>query len=95
MLKRPEFSLILPCYNEGHTFQSSIIRIVRTLENLNKTWEVIFIEDKSTDETYSTVQRLLKKYKNTSVVFHKKNLGRGAYLCIPKPMFAFYFWKKR
>lgn len=74
-MKNIEFSLILPCYNEGPTFEASVKKIVNALKG--KKYEIIFVEDKSTDNTDDSVRRLVKSLKNAKAIFHKKNLGRG------------------
>ena len=72
-----ELSLIIPCYNEGPTFRKSVEAIIKVLKNLRKKWEIVFVEDKSQDDTKKTVEKLTQKYKNIRTIFHKKNEGRG------------------
>lgn len=70
-------SLIIPCYNEGPTFAHSVGQIVSVIKKLKKTWEIIFVEDKSTDSTKDEIVRMVKKIKNSRVIYHNKNQGRG------------------
>lgn len=70
-------SLILACYNEGPTFQVSIDKIIDALRKTKKRWEIIFVEDKSTDNTAKTVKKLANEIKTSKAIFHKKNMGRG------------------
>lgn len=72
-----DLSIILACYNEGPTFEKSVLEIVRVLKKIRKTWEIIFVEDKSDDDTIEVVQRLSKRIKSSRAIFHKKNEGRG------------------
>lgn len=76
-MKKVEVSIILSCYNEGSTFEKSVERIITVLKSTRRNWEIIFVEDKSTDDTPKTIEKLVKKYKNTQAIFHKKNEGRG------------------
>jgi len=76
MLK-PEVSIVLSCYNEGPTLENSIQRVVSILKKQRWSWEIIFVEDKSTDETKKTVEKLTKKIPQSKAIFHKKNEGRG------------------
>ncbi len=79
-MKNTEISLILPCYNEAEHFEVSAKFILDTLRQLKLNFEIIFVEDKSTDNT----RELIKKYINNhsqykiSAIYHKQNLGRGA-----------------
>lgn len=77
-MTRKDFCLIVPCYNEGPTFETSVSRIIRELNRTKKKWEVIFVEDKSTDSTKESVTKIIRLNKNCRAIFHKKNLGRGA-----------------
>lgn len=72
-----DVSVVLACYNEGPTLERSITKIVSVLKKLNKKWEIIFVEDKSSDYTKETIYKLSKKIENSKVIFHKKNEGRG------------------
>ena len=76
-MPKVDLSIIVPCYNEGPTFESSVKKIIEVAKNLEKTWEIIFVEDKSVDDTKITVEKITKKYKNIYAIFHKKNEGRG------------------
>lgn len=76
-MNKYDFSLILPCYNEGPTFEESVGKIVKELNRTKKRWEIIFVEDKSLDETKQTLEKLLKKINGARAIFHKKNMGRG------------------
>src|SRR3990167_10232622 len=76
-MSKVDLSLIIPCYNEGPTFTKSVNKIIRELKKINLSWEIIFVEDKSVDDTKKTVERFTKRYKNVRAIFHKKNEGRG------------------
>ena len=72
-----EVSLILACYNEGSTFEKSINQIVNVLKKDVRDWEIIFVEDKSDDDTKIIVEKLVKEIKNARAIYHFKNQGRG------------------
>lgn len=74
-----DVSLILPCYNESEIFISSVKRLIKTLSQTDYTWEIIFVEDKSQDNTASLIRKVLAQYPrlNLSAYFHPDNLGRG------------------
>lgn len=74
---RYSFSLILPCYNEGPTFERSVEKIVSELKKLKGGWEIIFVEDKSGDSTREKVEKLHKEIINSKLILHKVNVGRG------------------
>ena len=74
-----DVSLILACFNEEQIFEDSVSRIIRTLDQTDYTWEIIFVDDKAQDGTRTLIAKMIKRYprKNLSAIFHKKNLGRG------------------
>ena len=76
-MQKVDFSLILACYNESTTFEKSVREIISVLNNLKRNWEIIFVEDKSTDETKKSVEEFTKEIKNAKAIFHTKNEGRG------------------
>ena len=72
-----DFSLILPAYNEGPTFEKSVGKIISELNKTKNDWEIIFVEDKSSDRTKASVEKFVETNKRFRAIFHKKNLGRG------------------
>jgi len=74
-----DVSLVLACYNETEIFNDSIKRIINTLNKTDYTWEIIFVDDKSQDNTRDLIKKALKKYprQNLKAVYHQKNQGRG------------------
>lgn len=76
-MAKVDVSVILACYNEGTTFGKSVGKIVSVLEQTRKKWEIIFVEDKSGDDTKKSVEKLTSKIANSKAIYHQKNLGRG------------------
>lgn len=76
-MSKTDISIIIPCYNEGPTLEKSIKKIVGVLKETRSNWEIIFVEDKSSDDTKKNVDKLIKKYKNFRTIYHTKNQGRG------------------
>ncbi|MBP9813941.1 glycosyltransferase [Candidatus Woesebacteria bacterium] len=77
MKNRRDVSLVLACFNEVDVFVSSVERIVETLSHSNLKYEIIFVDDKSIDDTRHLIARACKKYPHTSALFHRVNCGRG------------------
>lgn len=71
--KKPLLSVIMPAYNEEKTIKD-IFEKVQKAEPKNK--EIIIIDDFSTDKTRHILKKL-KKYKNTKIITHEKNKGKG------------------
>ncbi|MFT4511451.1 MAG: glycosyltransferase involved in cell wall biosynthesis [Planctomycetota bacterium] len=73
----PELSIVIACYMEEGHLEDSIQQLTATLEQIGKSYELIFIEDKSTDETADVIKRLVDGHANRRAVYREKNLGRG------------------
>jgi len=78
MKKQIDLSLILPCYNEYDVFDKSVSLIIEILEKARWSFEIIFVDDGSSDATRKMIASICKKNPHCRFVFHKENLGRGA-----------------
>jgi len=72
-------SLIIPCYNEENNLENLIDIHRKSLsKHLDQNrFEIIFVDDGSTDNTYNIIQEYSKNHKNIFVIKNKKNLGIG------------------
>lgn len=61
---------------EGH-LRDSVEQLLDTLKLIGKSYELIFIEDKSTDNTAEIVRQLVAGHPNRRAVYHETNIGRG------------------
>ena len=76
----PYLSLVLACYNEAPHLKWSVREIIRVMDYSHYSYELIFIDDCSQDDTRRLIQELIDKYShdhNMQLLFHKKNTGRG------------------
>lgn len=74
--KSQKLSIIIPCYNCQTTLEESL-RSVYT-QNFTNPFEIIMIDDGSTDNTLNLIKKLVKKYPYTKYHIHEKNRGGGA-----------------
>ena len=77
--EHPELTLVLPCYNEAEHIEDSVPRIVEVLDVCRWSYEIIFVDDESQDNTRELIQELLDRYPDhrMSAIFHEQNTGRG------------------
>lgn len=73
-------SIILPAYNEEENIEEAVADIQSFIKKHFLSYEIIVVNDGSTDQTKSIVASLLKKDMHIRLVSHKKNLGYGAAL---------------
>lgn len=76
-MQKVYLSIILACYNEGPTLENSVYKIVKAVRKSRRPFEIIFVEDKSTDGTLNNIQKIVSKISNSKLIVHKKNTGRG------------------
>ena len=71
-------SLIIPVYNEELFIEKVVINLFKALEELdsNLEKEVLFINDGSTDQTKSILEKLKKDYPFV-LINHETNYGKG------------------
>ena len=56
--ERPELSIVLPAFNEEGNLRPLYLELVKALESLNMSWELIFVDDGSKDRTWIEVASL-------------------------------------
>jgi len=79
--RRVPVSIVIPCYNEEETlpYLSNTLRSVEeTLSDAGFKANIIFVDDRSKDDTYAKLNELFSKRKNVSVLRHETNKGVAA-----------------
>lgn len=72
-----ELSVIAPMYNEEDNVESTICSIHDTLKDFSLPWELILVNDGSTDNTLAVANAWEDRIDNLRVVSYPINLGRG------------------
>jgi glycosyltransferase involved in cell wall biosynthesis len=72
--------MFFPAYNDGGTIASLVIRAVQVASRLTSDFEVIVVNDGSTDTTRDIVDELARTYPQVRVVHHPRNRGYGGAL---------------
>jgi len=78
MADAPFLSLVIPCYNEQETVNMLLERVNAALAPMNKPFEVVLIDDGSTDDTPRLLAEGMKKYPWLRVIRMAKNGGQSA-----------------
>lgn len=60
--------------------ERTVVKAIETLSQLSNTYEVIVVNDGSSDHTLEKAEALVKKYSQVRVVSHEQNSGYGAAL---------------
>lgn len=77
-MEKPEVSIVIPVYNEEENLPSLLEGIVPVMDNLGKSYEIIIIDDGSTDSSLETLRSLAAKYPILCIIKLEKNSGQSA-----------------
>ncbi|NOZ64579.1 MAG: glycosyltransferase family 2 protein [Caldiserica bacterium] len=78
--ERFTLSLIIPAYNEEENIEEVVKKVFLFLPEISYSFEVIVVNDGSSDRTGEILARLEKKFKKLRVITHASNYGYGAAL---------------
>lgn len=78
----PEFSIIIPVYNEDESLAELIARIADAFKKFGHTYEILFIDDGSTDGSLELLKKYSRDHKNIHVISFRKNLGKSPALTV-------------
>lgn len=75
-----EISIVIPVFNEEENIRILYSELSKVLENLKRTYEIIFVDDGSTDNT-STYLKMIESTDNLiKIITFKKNQGKSTAL---------------
>ena len=80
MQKNLSISAFFPCYNDGGTIASMVALMDLNLRKITDDYEIIVIDDGSTDHSRAILQELQDKYQQLRVILHENNQGYGGAL---------------
>lgn len=73
-------SIVIPLLNEEQNLKPLYAELTVVLKKLKKQYEIIFLDDGSTDDSLQTLQQLAKSKKNIRIFSFRKNLGKAEVL---------------
>lgn len=75
--KTSEISVVLPSHNEGNTIYEMISETVLVLEELGYDYEIIVVDDGSTDNTPAEINRAVSEFNRVASITLPENMGKG------------------
>lgn len=79
-IESPAISILIPLLNEQESLAELYDKIAAMLKDLNQSYEIIFIDDGSTDRSYGVLENLYHKDRSVRVYQFRKNYGKSAAL---------------
>lgn len=75
-----KISIVVPCYNEEKNINNFYEEMIKTLEKVkeNYSYEIIFVNDGSNDQTEIEVKKIRKTDKNVILISFSRNFGKEA-----------------
>ncbi|MCX6283080.1 MAG: glycosyltransferase family 2 protein [Bacteroidetes bacterium] len=80
---KPEYSIVVPVYNSCESVEELFLRMEQTMLKLGKTFEVIFVDDDSTDTSWTKLEAIHRTNGGTvTAIRMARNFGQhNATLC--------------
>jgi glycosyltransferase involved in cell wall biosynthesis len=76
--KPVDLSIIVPVLNEGDALPVLAEELRREMDQLGRAWEVIFINDRSTDQSEKILNELADQDERFRVIHFRRNVGQTA-----------------
>ena len=74
----PELSVVIPVYNESPNISSLYDELTHALEQFGRSYEILVIDDGSTDETFDQLALLQSRDPRVRVIRFRRNFGQTA-----------------
>jgi glycosyltransferase involved in cell wall biosynthesis len=76
-----DVSVLIPVLNEAETVQELASRVADVLDRLGRTFEIVFVDDGSSDGTSRRVREARERDPRVKLVRLRRNFGKAAALC--------------
>ncbi len=73
----PDISVVVPLYNEAESLPELEAWIARVMADNNFTYEIIFVNDGSTDDSWEVIRHLSEANPNVHGVCFRRNYGKS------------------
>jgi len=73
-----EYSVIVPVMNEEENVELLYDKLVTAFETMGKPYEIIIVDDGSTDKTVEILEKIRSQDKNLKVIKFRRNFGQSA-----------------
>ncbi len=77
-MARPDISIVVPAYNEAENLPVLHEEITAALKKLGRSYEIIVIDDGSTDDSYKTLLKIQQRDAHLVVIRFRRNFGQTA-----------------
>ncbi len=78
----PDLSIVVPVYNERATLETLVEECTAALATLGLAWELIFVDDGSTDGTFAAIDAIRAHEPRVRALRLRTNVGKSAALAV-------------
>ncbi len=71
-----DLSIIVPAYNEEENISFAVSEIHNALRDVEFTYEIIFVDDGSSDRTWEEMEKVKERFKSIIITKHGRNRGK-------------------
>lgn len=71
-----DISIVIPVWNEEENINPLYLRLTNVLMDLDKSYEIIFVDDGSTDKTFEFLKELNEKDNRVKIIRFTRNFGQ-------------------
>lgn len=73
-----QYSIVIPAFNEAENIATLLFEIKQVMEPLGKDWEVLVIDDASTDRTWEVLEETKEKIPQLRAIRHAQRSGQSS-----------------
>lgn len=74
-MRMPTLSVVVPCYNEQESIQACHERLTEVLDRLGESYEIVYVDDGSRDQTVALLEQIHERDPHAVVVQLSRNFG--------------------
>ncbi len=78
----PGVSIVIPLYNEEESLRELTQKLVSVLTGMRTSYEIIFVDDGSTDGSFQVLKELHEENRAIKVIRFRRNFGKSAALSV-------------
>jgi len=81
-MSQMDVTILIPLYNETESLRELYEAVQAGMSPLNASWEILFVNDGSTDSSMDVLRELYDEHENVSVIAFGRNLGKSAAMAV-------------
>jgi len=79
-VSEPEISVVIPLHNEADLVEQAASEVIAVLRTVGTTWEIILVDDGSTDGTSARIHQIASRHEEVVPVELSRNFGKESAL---------------